>query len=371
MSKQIYLSQPEFPEALLPKITEFLKNPDLSGSSASTKEFEQKISALSGNGHTLGLSNGTSAIHLALILLGVKPGDDVACQSFTFCATANPIAYMGAKPVFIDSELETWNMCPDTLREYLSVAKSINRMPKAIIYVHTYGMPAKVNELIAVAEEFEVPLIEDAAEAIGSKYMGSPVGQFGAMSIFSFNGNKIASTSGGGVLLSASKELIDRAAYLATQARANDQFEHDEVGYNYRIGALNALVGSVQLDYIDEVVSARRKRFDDYKEGLVGVADIEWQPEMAGNFSNRWLTTLLFDHHINPRDIIEKFEQHNIEVKRLWKPLHLQKSFSGTKFFGSGTCVELWERGLCLPSGKLPGTDDLESVIEIIKESCR
>jgi len=188
------------------------------------------------------------------------------------------------------------------------------------------------------------------------------------MSIFSFNGNKIATTSGGGVLLSDSGDLIESATYLATQARANSQFEHDEVGYNYRIGALNALVGSIQLDYLHEVVSARRNRFDDYQAALKDIIDIEWQPEMAESYSNRWLTTLLFNNDIHPLDIIEKFEQQNIEVKRLWKPLHLQKSFSGTKFFGNGTCVDLWDRGLCLPSGKLPEESSFVRIVEILKD---
>ena len=368
MSKRIHLSQPEFPESLLPRISEFLNNPDLSGNSDSIKGFEGKMIQLTGNQHAVGLSSGTAAIHLALQLMGVKSGDDVACQSFTFCATANPIAYIGANPVFIDSESETWNMCPETLHDYLVLAKSINRLPKAIIYVHTYGMPAKVSEILKVAAAFEVPVIEDAAEAIGSKIQNESSGQFGAMSIFSFNGNKIASTSGGGVLLSESKELIDRATYLATQARANDQFEHDDVGYNYRIGALNALVGSVQLEQIDAVVAARRKRFNDYKEALVGVADIEWQPEMTGSYSNRWLTALLLGQHVHPLDVIDDFGQHDIELKRLWKPLHLQKSFSGTKFFGSGTCEQLWEKGLCLPSGKLPEESSFTKIVELLRD---
>jgi dTDP-4-amino-4,6-dideoxygalactose transaminase len=367
MSERVHLSQLDFPDEMGARLTEFLQTPDLSGSAASIVEFEQKIIELTSNQFAVGLSSGTSAIHLALQLLGVQSGDDVACQSFTFCATANPIAYVGANPVFIDSESDTWNMCPDTLHEYLTLAKSINRLPRAIIYVHVYGMPAKVNDILGVAGEFEVPVIEDAAEAIGSKVKDTPVGQFGAMSIFSFNGNKIATTSGGGVLLSDSSELIERAFYLATQSRDNDQFEHNEVGYNYRIGALNALVGSVQLDHLEKAIVLRRRRFGDYKDALKDVVDIEWQPERVENYSNRWLSTLLINNLQDINTIVNAFERQNIEVKRLWKPLHLQKSFSGAKFFGKGSCVKFWEKGMCLPSGKLPGESDFDRIVGILK----
>jgi len=295
----------------------------------------------------------------------------VVCQSFTFCATANPIAYLRANPVFIDSESETWNMCPETLHDYLSYAKKLNRIPKAIIYVHTYGMPAKVFEILEVASEFDVPVIEDAAESIGSKIMNKPVGQYGALSIFSFNGNKIVTASGGGVLLSDSEKLIVRATYLATQARANDQFEHLEVGYNYRIGALNALFGSMQLDHLQQSVEARRVRFDRYKEALEDFANIQWQPDTEGNYSNRWLTAMLVNNLHDPMTIIDIFEQQNIEVKRLWKPLHLQNSFQGAKFIGRGTCVEFWKTGLCLPSGYLSSESDFDRIVSLLRETLR
>lgn len=361
---RIYLSQPEFSDDLLQRIEIFLKDPDLSGSSASILEFEGKLGQITGSTNVIGLSSGTAAIHLALQLVGVKSGDYVACQSFTFCATANPIKYVGATPVFIDSEMNTWNMCPNTLCEYLLDAKRENILPKAIIYVHAYGMPAKVSELMEIAKEYNIPLIEDAAESIGSRVNGKPTGQFGALSIFSFNGNKIASTSGGGALLSNDKKLIDRAFYLSTQARKNENFEHDEIGYNYRIGAVNALIGAVQLTHLDKYVGKRRARYNNYYNELNDVKEIEWQVEAEGSYANRWITTLLINNDKHPEEIIRNLKKENVELRKLWKPLHLQQSFSGSMFVGSGNCTKLWKRGLCLPSGKFEKDTDLDKVVE-------
>jgi len=371
VSNRIYLSQVEFPEELISRLEKFLHRPNLSGSSPAILEFEQKMSTITGNRPAVALSSGTAAIHLALELLGVKKGDDVACQSFTYGATANAITYVGANPVFIDSEEETWNMCPVTLHEYLSEVKKKNRLPKAIVYVHVYGMPAKVEELMKVADDFDVPLIEDAAEAIGSQVSDKHVGQFGKFGIFSFNGNKLASTSGGGMLLSDSKELIQKATYLATQAKDGKQFEHGQVGYNYRIGALNALVGSVQLESLQEKVEARRTRFNYYREALKDISEITWQPELSGSYSNRWLSTLLLRKGMDVTSVVDECEKHDTEVKQLWKPMHLQKSFTGTRFYGKGVAVDLWKRGLCLPSGVLPEDDDLERVVGIIRKVLR
>jgi dTDP-4-amino-4,6-dideoxygalactose transaminase len=262
MSSRVYLTQSDFNTKMIAELTSFLKVPDLSGSSQVIKKFEQKILNITGNKHAVGLSSGTGALHLALKLLGVKPQDDVICQSFTYAATAFPIAYVGANPVFIDSEPSTWNLDPDILENSLKqINESTNELPAAIIYVHTYGMPANVIEILNVATKFGIPVIEDAAQAIGSITKERPVGQFGDLSILSFNGNKLATASGGGALLSASKDYINRALHLATQAKVNDQFEHNAIGYNYRIGALNALVGGIQLNYLEEEISNKHKIF--------------------------------------------------------------------------------------------------------------
>jgi dTDP-4-amino-4,6-dideoxygalactose transaminase len=367
MKNRVHLSQPEFSKELPNKLSDFFTNPDLSGSSSAIKEFEYQISKLVRNRQVVGLSSGTAALHLALKLVGVEKGDYVACQSFTFCATANPISYVGATPIFIDSELETWNMCPDLLREYLASAKKENKLPKAIIYVHTYGMPAKAIEIIKVAEEFEVPVIEDAAEAIGSKISEEPVGQFGNIGVISFNGNKIATTSGGGAFITKSESIAKKAVYLATQAKDGNEFDHSEIGYNYRIGALNAIVGIAQLNDIDIWVQQRRSRFNTYHGSFKHLQNLEWQPELEGNYSNRWLSALLLPYDRQPTDLVQLFESNNIEAKRLWRPLHLQKSFKGTKFIGSGKCESLWKFGIGLPSGQVSNESDVERVIEVME----
>ncbi len=364
---RIHLSQPEFPDDLVNQLTDFVKNPDLSSSSSLIQKFEQKVAKIACVPYAVGLSSGTAAIHLALQVLGVHSGDYVACQSFTFCATANPIAYVGATPVFIDSELDTWNMCPHTLREYLKEANLKNKLPKAIIYVHTYGMPAKVSDLLAVAKKYEIPVIEDAAEAIGATFNGRLAGQFGDVSIFSFNGNKIGTTSGGGALVSRNKQYITKAFHLATQARLNNQFEHSEIGYNYRIGAINGLIGSVQLEHLNLSIKKRRTRFENYYENLKDIISISWQKENESNYSNRWMTTILINSSYSPQKFIEIFDKKNIELRRLWKPLHLQLSFKGCQFKGVGNCVDLWNKGLCLPSGKLPNEHALNKIIHLLK----
>jgi len=368
MSRRIYLTQPEIRNEVISGLTSFLKNPDLSGSSKVIEEFEQKLIDISGNNYAVGLSSGTGAIHLALILLGIKPGDNVICQSFTYAATAFPITYVGANPIFIDSEPNTWNLDPDILENSLKQINELtNKLPTAIIYVHTYGMPAKVDEILNIAAKFGVPVIEDAAQAIGSKSYGRSVGQFGDLSILSFNGNKIATSSGGGALLAKSNDYTERALHLATQAKDNELYEHSEIGYNYRIGAFNALLGSIQLDYLAEEISIKQKIFSFYKEALSDIEELSFQTESEGSISNRWLTTILTSSFEQRESIRLALEKENIESRPLWKPMHMQPVFKDAEYFGGKVSEDLFRRGLCLPSGTAMTESDLESVVGIIK----
>jgi dTDP-4-amino-4,6-dideoxygalactose transaminase len=306
------------------------------------------------------LSSGTSAIHLALILLGVKSGDTVFCQSITFSASANPIAYQGANPVFIDSESETWNMDPQLLKIALSEAKKIGKLPKAIIPVHLYGMPAKMQDILLIAEEYGVPVIEDAAEALGSNIENKPCGSFGEFGVLSFNGNKIITTSGGGALLSNNAEMIEKARFLATQARdAAPHYQHSHIGYNYRMSNVLAGIGRGQLEVLKDRVEARRANYQRYVSYFSRLKEkgfnIKFQEELDGYFSNRWLTCILVDPKLNyglTREIIRlALEADNIESRPLWKPMHQQPVFANCKSYINGVSDKLFEDGLCLPSG--------------------
>lgn len=306
--------------------------------------------------HVAALSSGTSALHLALILLGVKSGDEVICQSLTFSASANPIVYQGAVPVFIDSEPSTWNMDPVALRSAITSRLALGKKIKAIIYVHLYGMPAMVNEIQAVANEFDIPLIEDAAEALGARYNNQPCGSMGAFSILSFNGNKIITTSGGGALLSSDQAAIAKARFLATQARdPAPHYEHSEIGYNYRMSNVCAAIGRGQMEVLDLRVAARRANFELYRSRLGALSGISWQEGLSAGFSNRWLTTILVDPAktggITRETIRLAMEAENIECRPIWKPMHLQPVFAEVPFYGSDVAENLFSHGLCLPSG--------------------
>lgn len=310
------------------------------------------------------LSSGTAAIHLALILLGVEKGDEVICQSFTFSASANPIVYQDATPVFVDSENETWNMCPDFLRKAIEDRIKKGKKPKAIIPVHLYGMPCKLKEILQVASEYEIPVIEDAAEALGSSYFGTKAGTFGEISCLSFNGNKIITTSGGGALVSKTKKYIDKAKFLATQARDTAlHYEHSHIGYNYRMSNICAGIGRGQMIVLHERVKRRREVFDFYKNLFNNILGISFQNEQEGYISNRWLTSILLDPRKTPRnksneDLRVAFESDNIESRPLWKPMHLQPVFKDAPFYGNGTSENFFKQGLCLPSGSNMTDDD-------------
>jgi dTDP-4-amino-4,6-dideoxygalactose transaminase len=334
--------------------------------------FENDLVKFTGSKHAAALSAGTAALHLALIMLDVKAGDEVICQSMTFSASANPIAYQGAVPVFVDSERDTWNMDPALLREAIRDRFSKGKKPKAIIPVHLYGMPAKMKEILVIAKEFEIPVIEDAAEALGSTLEGQAMGTFGDLGILSFNGNKIITTSGGGALISEKEEYIKKARFLATQARdVAPHYEHSQIGYNYRMSNVCAAIGRGQMEVLKERILQRRRNFEYYKEQLAGIKGVHFLNEPEGMFSNRWLSTVLVDPGeagLSREDIRLHLEKDNIESRPLWKPMHLQPVFKDAPYYGTGVSNELFEKGLCLPSGSNLSQEDLDRVINKIKE---
>jgi dTDP-4-amino-4,6-dideoxygalactose transaminase len=318
--------------------------------------FESELANYLNVKYVAALSSGTSAIHLALIILGVKTGDEVITSSFTFSATVNPIIYQGATPIFIDSEVDTWNMCPELLEKAIKDRILLGKKPKAIIAVHLYGMPAKIDEILSISNKYEIPLIEDAAEALGSKYKGKACGTFGQMGILSFNGNKIITTSGGGALISDNEDYIKQARFLATQARDSaPHYQHSHIGYNYRMSNVLAGIGRGQLEVIEKRVSQRRANFDFYNEYFKEIPGISVLSEKENFFSNRWLTTILIDPiktgGISNVDIRLGLEKENIETRPLWKPMHLQPIFRDYPSYLNGVSERLFNNGLCLPSG--------------------
>jgi dTDP-4-amino-4,6-dideoxygalactose transaminase len=334
--------------------------------------LEQDLVSFTNSKHAAALSSGTSAIHLALIMLGVGPGDFVLCQSFTFSASANPIAYQGATPVFIDSEKDTWNMSPKFLEQAIHELMVKGQKPKAIIPVHLYGVPAKMDEIMAIASKYEIPVIEDAAEALGATLKGKACGTFGQLGVLSFNGNKIITTSGGGALISEDEDHIKQARFLATQARDNaPHYQHSHIGYNYRMSNICAGIGRGQMLVLNERVAQRRKNFEFYQATFANTPGISFVNELPGYFANRWLTCILVDPIITVgktrEDIRLSLEKENIECRPLWKPMHMQPVFAEAPFYGDGTAEKLFENGLCLPSGSNLTAEDLNRVVEAIK----
>lgn len=334
--------------------------------------FEKELQMLTKANFAAALNSGTSAIHLALILLDVKHGDEVLCQSFTFSASANPIVYQGATPIFIDSEPETWNMCPVHLEAAIVDRLQKGKKPKAIIPVHLYGMPAKMNEILAIALKYDIPVVEDAAEALGSTYFGKSCGNLGKFGVLSFNGNKIITTSGGGALLSNDELLIKKARFLATQARDQaPHYQHSEIGYNYRMSNVLAAIGRGQLEVLGNRVAQRRSNYDFYLKNLSSIPGIGFLAEPTGFFSNRWLTCILVNPSetggITREDIRLKLEGENIESRPLWKPMHKQPIFENCPYYGDNIAEKLFENGLCIPSGSNLTQEDLFRTVEIIK----
>jgi len=334
--------------------------------------FEHDLEEFTGSKYAAALSSGTAALHLALIMLGVGPGDEVICQSFTFSATANPIVYLGALPVFIDSEADTWNMDPILLEQAIKDGIAKGKKPKAIVPVHLYGMPAKIEQIMAIANRYDVPVIEDAAEALGSTINGKAAGTFGQMGILSFNGNKIITTSGGGALISDEEKFITQSRFLATQARDNaPHYQHSQIGYNYRMSNVCAGIGRGQMQVLADRVNQRRKVYEYYVANLSNLPGITFLPEPDGYFSNRWLTTILVDpekaNGIDREAIRISLEKENIESRPLWKPMHLQPVFQKYSSYINGISEQLFNTGLCLPSGSNLTENDLNRVVNNIK----
>jgi len=336
--------------------------------------FEREFAARVGVPHAVALSSGTAAIHLGLISLGVGQGDEVLVSSLTFAATANPVAYLGAKPVFIDSSADTWNLDPGLVEEELSHRARRNRLPKAVIAVDLYGQCADYEPLARACERFGVPLIEDAAEALGSTYRGRSAGAFGEFAAFSFNGNKIITTSGGGMLVSHRKELVDHVRFLSTQARdPAPHYQHTQIGYNYRLSNLLAGVGRGQLRVLDDRVASRRHNNAIYREALTNLPGIEFMPEAAYGRSNGWLTCITVDPDrfgATREDIRLALEAADIESRPVWKPMHLQPVFAECEMRGGEVSEKLFERGLCLPSGSNLSDDERAGVIQGIRALC-
>ncbi len=314
------------------------------------------------------LSSGTAALHLGLILLDVKAGDEVICQSMTFSASANPITYLGATPIFIDSEMETWNMCPIALEEAIKDRISKGKKPKAIIPVHLYGMPAKMDEIRAIAIQYEIPILEDSAEALGSSYKNKKCGTFGDIAVLSFNGNKIITTSGGGAMVTHTKELKDKAVFLSTQARDNaPHYQHSEIGYNYRMSNICAGIGRGQMEVLDKHVNLRRANHQFYSELFSKINDVEVLTEPNSDFySNHWLSAVLLKSYEQREALRLAFENENIETRPLWKPMHLQPVFKDAPYYGKTVSEGLFENGLCLPSGSNLTDSDRARISNVI-----
>tara|TARA_R110002050_G_scaffold164393_1_gene294406 strand:+ start:3478 stop:4602 length:1125 start_codon:yes stop_codon:yes gene_type:complete len=330
--------------------------------------FESDITSyLESDVHVAALSSGTASIHIALQLLGVGKGDEVLCQSFTFSATANPIMYQGATPVFIDSEATTWNMSPELLDIAINDRINTYKKPKAIIAVHLYGMPYKAKEINAIAKKYDIPVIEDSAEALGSTYFGEKCGTLADMGILSFNGNKIITTSGGGALVTKSSQFKERAVFLSTQARDHAaHYEHSHVGYNYRMSNVLAGIGRGQMEVLNDRVKARRNNYQFYKLHLSSYKSISFLDEPQGFYSNRWLTCMTLDSYEQREHLRLALLQDDIESRPLWKPMHLQPVFKDALAYTNGTSEHLFDQGLCLPSGSNLTQHDLDRVLEII-----
>ncbi|GAA0193202.1 aminotransferase class I/II-fold pyridoxal phosphate-dependent enzyme [Fulvivirga kasyanovii] len=376
MHKRIYLSPPHMGGQEIDFVNEAFSTNWISPVGPNISAFENDLADYAGVPFVAALSSGTAAIHLALILLGVEPGDEVLCSSFTFAGSCNPIMYQQAKPIFIDSEEESWNIDPVLLERAIEDRLCKGKKPKALILVHLYGTPAKLEEILEITSKYKIPIIEDAAEALGSTYKGRRLGSFGDFGVFSFNGNKIITTSGGGALLSSNKSLIDRAKFLATQARDNaPHYEHTQIGYNYRLSNISAGIGRGQMLNLPKFITFRRRNYDRYKEALSNIVGVMFPDEPEHCFSNRWLTTILIDPEltggIDREDVRMALEAKNIETRPLWKPMHMQPVYKEALVYANGTSERLFELGLCLPSGSNLKDSEQNEIIHAIKEVLR
>jgi len=368
MNKKIWLSSPHMGGSEQKYVQEAFETNWIAPLGPNVNEFENTLQTYLGkNKSVAALSSGTAAIHLALILLGVKKEDEVLCQSFTFSATANPILYLGAKPIFIDSETSTWNMCPEQLEIAIVDRIKKGKIPKVIIAVHLYGMPYNVDKIQKLSEKYKIPIIEDSAEALGSEVNGQKCGTFGDYGILSFNGNKIITTSGGGALICRNGVQKDNAIFLATQARDEaPHYEHSHVGYNYRMSNVLAGIGRGQMEVLQDRVHARRKNFNFYYETLKN--KYEFLEEPSGYFSNRWLSCIITESTKIREKIRIALQEQNIESRPLWKPMHLQPIFQKYPRYINGVSESLFKKGLCLPSGSNSTEDELANIVKTLKQ---
>ncbi len=372
MKSKIWLSSPHMGGGEMKYVQEAFDQNWVAPLGKNVDEFENAIQEfIEEDKFVAALSSGTAALHLALIQLGVGYGDEVICQSFTFSASANPIKYLGANPVFVDSDPVNWNMSPFFLEEAIKDRISKNKKPKAVIIVHLYGMPALMDEITAICSKYEIPLIEDSAEALGSTYKNKKCGTFGDFAILSFNGNKIITTSGGGALVGPTKETKEKTIFLSTQARDNaPHYQHSEIGYNYRLSNICAGIGRGQMEVLPDRIQQRRAVNDFYKDVFSNIDAVKLFSEASSDFfSNHWLSSITIDKKVTTRtnqELMAAFAEENIETRPLWKPMHLQPVFNDCQYYGETVSEELFTAGLCLPSGSNITNDDKNRIYEVI-----
>ena len=370
---KIWISSPHMGGNELKYIHEAFENNWVAPLGANVDGFEADLERFLGSGVKVSaLSAGTAALHLALIQCGVQAGDEVICQSMTFSASANPIAYLGATPVFVDSEPETWNICPKALEEAITDRIAKGKMPKAIVAVSLYGMPFKVDEVLSIAQKYDIPLVEDAAEALGSTYKGKACGTFGRFGVLSFNGNKIITTSGGGALVCHTQQEKDKTVFLSTQARDNaPHYQHSEIGYNYRMSNISAGIGRGQMEVLPERIKARREMHTFYQDLFKDIDGVEVFTEPSADYySNHWLSAIVINPEKTGRtreDLRLAFLEENIESRPLWKPMHLQPVFKTSPYYGGSISENLFNNGLCLPSGSNLTDEDKERIAQVVK----
>ncbi len=372
--KRIYLSPPDMDGREKELMLDAFESNWITTLGPHVESFEKEICQKLGVGHAVALSSGTAALHLAMILIGVQPGDEVLCSDLTFAASANAVMYCGARPVFIDSDRSTWNMDPLLLQKELAECAGRGRLPRAVLVVDLYGQCADYDAITGICARYDVPVVEDAAEAVGAFYKGRASGGFGAMGVLSFNGNKIITTSGGGMLVSDDDSLIKKARYLATQAREPAiHYQHAQVGYNYRMSNILAAIGRGQLKELDRKIEKRRAIRIFYQKALGGLPGLEFIPEAPYGQSNAWLTVVLITPGLfgrNREEVRMMLENENIESRPVWKPMHLQPAYQDCRIRGGDVSADLFERGLCLPSGNQLGEEDLKRIVAIIKSAC-
>ncbi len=370
---RIYLSPPHMGDDELKLVQEVFESNWIAPLGPAVNQFEVELANWAGVKHAAALSSGTAAMHLALRLLGLQRGEEVLCSSFTFIASASPIIYEGGVPVFIDSEASSWNLDPDLLREELSACAQRGKLPRAVISVDLYGQCADYDRILAVCNDFEVPLLEDAAEALGATYKGQQAGSFGRAAAFSFNGNKIITTSGGGMLASDDEMMIEKARFYATQARDEaPHYQHSEIGYNYRMSNILAAIGLGQLRVLQQRIDRRREIFEFYSQALGDLPGVQFMPIAAYGKPNYWLTCLTIDPAqsggVTREKVWAKLNEENIESRPLWKPLHMQPVFEGCRMRGGVFCEMVFAHGLCLPSGTRMAPSDLERIANLVRQ---